>query len=404
MRKVITFLIILCVFLVNVSFADEIDVREIENENDYTLLENYETFNLYAKVIEAGEQETINDGYTSYIVQKIKVKILDKRFKDKEFEIINYLEDGINSNLPLYEKLKVGDKVYVYGIYENNKLDVSAVSYYDKTPWILGLLIIFLLSIVIIGGKNGVKAIIGLLLTIALIFGFLIPGILAGKNIILLTIIICTLVIVLTFLIISGFKKKTYVAIIGTVGGIVMAAVIGAIFSNLMRLTGINEHARMISVAIEAGRKMISFKDVMLSAIMVSAMGACMDVGMSISSALQEIKSKRNDISYKELIKSGLNIGKDVMGTMTNTLILAYVGSAMLCILLYNVNGFDLSFVLNAEDITDEILKSMAGSMGLIATIPITAIVGGLLIGNEKPDKVEKKEENEEIPVNYFKG
>ncbi len=179
-----------------------------------------------------------------------------------------------------------------------------------------------------------------------------------------------------------------------------------------MRLTGINEHARMISTAISPEKDMISFKNIMLSAIMISALGACMDVGMSISSALSEIKEKKPQINYKELMKSGMNIGKDVMGTMTNTLILAYVGSAMLCILLYSINQFELSYVLNAEDITTEILKSLAGSIGLVCTIPFTAIVGSIIIGTHDKKKVEKKpekkvEKNEdeiEIPVNYFRG
>ena len=388
------FLILILLLLSNV----------LASGDDVTFIDEYETYNLYSQVIEAGKEEKIDDGYSEYIVQKVKIKILDSKFKDKEYDVVYYLEDGVNTRLPLYHLLKVGDKVYAYGIYEDNKLDVVAISYYDKTIWIVLLFVIFALLIAVIGGKNGLKALVGLVITIALIFGVLIPGILSGWNIILLTLAICSLVIIITFLIVSGFNKKTFVAIVGTIGGIFAAAVIGGIFGNLMRLTGINEHARMISVAISQEQEMISFTNVMLSAIMISAMGACMDVGMSISSALYEIKSKKPDITSKELIKSGMNIGKDVMGTMTNTLILAYVGSAMLCLLLYNVNGFDLSFVLNAEDITDEILKSMAGSIGLIATIPITAILGGTIISTNKNKKNNDKKENMEIPVNYFNG
>ena len=152
-----------------------------------------------------------------------------------------------------------------------------------------------------------------------------------------------------------------------------------------------------------------------------------MDVGMSIASALSEIKERKPELNSKELIKSGMNIGKDVMGTMTNTLILAYVGSAILCILLYSINDFDFSFVINAEDISDEVLKSLAGSIGLVCTIPFTAILGGLIIGNNKKaigiskkhlnekrdisskngvqeNEKEYNKQAEEIPVNYFKG
>jgi len=373
--------------------------------NDFSMIDQYETYYLYAEVLQAGDVEEYNDGYATYIIQKVKIRILDERFKGKEFDVIYYLEDGMNSRLPLYDLFRVGDKVYAYGIFENNKLFVDNIAYYDKTPWIIGLCSIFAMLIIIIGGKNGIKALIGLAITVLLIFGVLIPGILAGKNILLLTLLICSLVILITFIIISGFTRKTFVAIMGTISGIFLAATLGGTFENAMRLTGINEHARMISVAIDSNQQMINFKNIMLSAIMISAMGACMDVGMSIASAINEVKKKKPDITKKELIKSGMTIGKDVMGTMTNTLILAYVGSAMLCILLYSVNKFELSFVLNAEDITDEILKSLCGSIGLITTIPITALIGGVLIGNQKNDKnVEKKQEEVEVPVKYFNG
>lgn len=383
-------------------FADSIN---FENDN-LSFKDSFESFNLYAEVINASDEETLKDDYSEYKIQKVRVKILDERYKGKEFDIVYYLEDGINTRLPLYDKLKKGDKVYAYAILSNGVLSVDAISYYDKTPWVLLLFAVFCVLIILFGGKNGLKAILSLCITIALIFWLLIPGIISGKNIILLTVLVCSLTTFLTFIIISGFNKKSLVAIVGTVGGIVFAAFIGFTFSNLMRLTGINEHARMISTAISEDKKMISFKGIMLSAIMISAMGACMDVGMSISSSLCELKSKKVDISKKELIKSGMNIGKDVMGTMTNTLILAYVGSAMLCILLYNIGGFDLAFILNAEDITDEILKSLSGSMGLACTIPITAFVGGTVIGAKPEVKKGNKKETEEseIPVNYFKG
>lgn len=386
---VIFFLIMIAIVLFNsISFAD--------------VYEDYETYNLYAKVINASDEEEYNDGYTTYIVQNIKIEILDKQFKGQIFDVKYYLEDGINTRLPLYDKLKAGDMVYAYGIYENGELSVDAISYYDKTPWIIVIAIIYGALIVIIGGKKGIKALIGLVITVALIFKVLVPAIINGFNPILITIIICSIIIFLTFLIVSGFNKKTSVAIIGTIAGIIMAGLIGVFFGNAMRLTGINEHARMISTAIPDNKEMLDFKGIMLSAIMISALGACMDVGMSIASAIAELKEKKPDLTSKELFKSGMNIGKDVMGTMTNTLILAYTGSALLCILLYNINSFDLPFIINAEDITVEILKSLSGSIGLVCTIPLTALFGGIIIG--KINQKKTKEEIKEIPVNYFKG
>ena len=132
--------------------------------------DDYEAYNLYAEVLEASEEEELNDGYATYLVQNLKVKILDKKFKNQTFDIVYYLEDGINTRLPLYDKFKVGDRLYVYGIYEDGKLSVEAASYYDKTPWVIGIAIIYALLIVIIGGKNGIKALISLAFTILMIF------------------------------------------------------------------------------------------------------------------------------------------------------------------------------------------------------------------------------------------
>ena len=132
------FLAIFSLFISNIVLADE-----TEEEYTYSFIEDYETYNLYAEVIEAGDKEKFHDGYAEYIVQKVKIRILDKRFLNQEFDIIYYLEDGMNTRLELYDLFKKGDKVYAYAIYENNKLDVTAISYYDKTLWIALIFAIF---------------------------------------------------------------------------------------------------------------------------------------------------------------------------------------------------------------------------------------------------------------------
>lgn len=380
----------------------------IYNENyDYSLSydedDNFETMSLKGVVLEASEPYEYDNGYMAAVVQDVKVKITDSRHKDEVYYIKYYLEDDYNTRLPLYDELKEKDQVYVYANFENGKLSGDAfIQYYDKTGWMILIAVVFAGAIVLIGGKKGVKALIGLVVTIIFVFYLLIPGILDGKSPVGLTTIVCCLTIFVTFTVVSGFHKKTLAAIVGTIAGVVAAGMIGFVFSNAMRLTGINEHARMLSVSIAEGQEMFDFEGIMLAAIMISALGACMDVGMSIASSVSELKSENPNMTVTKLIKSGMNIGKDVMGTMTNTLILAYVGSSMLCILLYTINGFNLSTVLNQEDITMEVLKSLAGSIGLVCTIPLTAIVSGLIIGKEWI-KNDKKEE-EEVKVKYFKG
>jgi len=389
----------------------------IYNENfDYTLgydeNDNIETMSLDGKVIEASPAFIFDNGYTKSLAQKLKVEIIDSNHKGEIYDIIYYLEDDYNTRLPLYDELKVGDKVCVYANFENGKLYGEAfIQYYDKTNWIILIIAIFAVSIVLIGGTKGVKALLGLIITIGLVFGMLIPGILAGKSPIILTVVVSCITIFLTFIIVSGFHKKTFAAILGTVAGVIAAGLIGYIFSDLMSLTGINEHARMLSVSVSEDQEMFDFEGIMLAGIMISALGACMDVGMSIASSLSELKNENPEMSTSKLIRSGMNIGKDVMGTMTNTLILAYVGSAMLCILLYTTNGFNLSTVLNQEDITMEVLKSLAGSIGLVCTIPLTALISGLIMGNNNTNmslknntKLSKKDSDDDVKIRYFNG
>lgn len=377
----------------------------IYNENyDYSLSydedDEFETMSLEGIVIEASEAYEHNNGYVTTIAQDVKVKITDSRHNGEEYDIVYYLEDDYNTRLPLYQELKVDDKVYVYANFEDGKLVGDAfIQYYDKTGWTIILLLIFAGAIVLIGGLKGFKALIGLIITIALVFGILIPGILEGKAPVYLAILVSCLTILITFLIVSGFHKKTFAAIIGTIAGVVVAGTIGGIFSHSMQLTGINEHARMLSVSVPQDQKMFDFNGIMLAGIMISALGACMDVGMSIASSVAELKKENPEMTAVKLIKSGMNIGKDVMGTMTNTLILAYVGSSMCCILLYTINNFDLITVLNQEDIAMEILQSLAGSIGLVCTIPLTALVSGLIIGNNK-----KKTDSDEVKIRYFNG
>ena len=370
-----------------------------ENEN------NIEEIYLKGIVLEASKPYEYDNGYLKEKVQKLKVEITDKLHNGEEYEILYYLENENNPRLPEYKELSVGDKVYVYANFEDGKLLGDAyIAYYDKTNWFLLIVAIFSVTVLLIGGKQGIKALVGLFVTIGLIFYILIPGIIEGKEPINLTIFICSLTILFTFLIISGFHKKTFSAILGTIAGVVAAGLIGGIFSDLMLITGVNEDARKLSVYVPETQEMLDFEGILLAGIMISALGACMDVGMSIASSIAELKKENPKMTSAKLIKSGMNIGKDVMGTMTNTLILAYVGGSLGCILLYTINNFDLVTVLNHDEITYEILQALAGSIGLIFTIPFTALVSGLIIGKDFDDLKNKSTDSDEVKVKYFKG
>lgn len=402
LKKYFNFCFLICFILIlcGKSFA----TSNIDDDYEYIIDENYdyssgyatdddvyvsksdtvyENIMMKAKVIEAGEKYEYNDGFSITPTQNVKVKILDDRMKDEILEIkysLSYYntDDGMTADL-----LNVGNKVYVYANFENGVMVGEAyIGYVDKQDTIWFLVILYSALIIIIGGVKGVKALVSLIITILAFFLFTIPKIFAGANALLVTILTAVVVTIITLVLISGINKKTLAAIIGTTAGIIVAGILAIIFGNQMKLSGIDEESYMLTTA--DVNTVFDFKGIMFSGIIIGALGACMDVGMSLSSAMYELKKESPEISKKRLFKAGMNIGKDMMGTMTNTLILAYVGSSTCCILLFMGFNFQMFEILNQEKIAEEILRSLAGSMGLVCTLPLTAFVSAMLFGNKK--------------------
>ena len=239
------------------------------------------------------------------------------------------------------------------------------------------MFIVFLASVILIGGKAGVKAVIGLLITILCIWFILVRGIFNGANPIWMSIGTSAVIIILTFLVIGGINRKVVTAALGTLGGVILAGIMAAIFSYLAKLSGACEDAIQLSINMKTVT--FNFRDLIFAGIVVSALGACMDVGMSIASSLDELKNKAKDITWQELFKSGMSIGRDVIGTMTNTLILAYVGGALKLILLFLACEMPISEILNKEAIAEELISAIAGSMGVVYTVPVTAFIYSFL-------------------------
>jgi uncharacterized membrane protein len=209
-------------------------------------------------------------------------------------------------------------------------------------------------------------------LTCAAVFAVLIPSILTGKNIYLMAVLVCAYVTIMTLLIVIGYNKKSLSAAIGCMCGILVTGLISVIMDRVLFLTGIvDEHSRyLVNFPLETP---INLKAILFAGIIIGAMGAIMDVAMSISSALWEIKEKARKISFEELFRSGLTIGRDIMGSMANTLILAYIGTSLSVVLILSVYSDSLTSLFNTEMIVVEVLQALAGSFGILFAMPLTA-------------------------------
>lgn len=355
--------------------SEEATSETVENSEEAVVEEN-KTFYVKAKVLETGDITKKTIGDIEDTVQSVKIEILEGEYETKEFTTDFILSYDIEGKILAYE-LKKGDTVTVQLSVDANGNVSSAIEGIVRSNYIYIMVAIFLLSIILVGGKKGIKAIIGLIITILAVWFILIKLIFAGYDAILMSIVTCAVIIVLTFIVIGGINKKVVTAAIGTLGGVVSAGIVASIFSHLAELSGACEDAIQLSMNMQTAT--FNFRDLIFAGIVISALGACMDVGMSIASSLDEIKNKTKDISWKELFKSGMNIGRDVIGTMTNTLILAYVGGALKLILLFMACNMPITEILNKETIVEEIISAIAGSMGVVYTIPITAFVYAFL-------------------------
>ncbi|WP_185959515.1 YibE/F family protein [Planococcus salinarum] len=337
-----------------------------------------------ARVLEIIEEGTELDEMTQAEreFQHLNVEILSGEFKGREIEVTgyNYADTYYATSNFWFEE---GDRITVRFQVENGEIAfASPVDYARDYPSYI-LVGLFIALLILFGKMKGVKSVITLGLTIFILFKFMIPYLLEGHNPVLLALVTGAIVTALTFLIVSGFSRKTLAAIIGTVGGLGSAALISVVFMMLMNLSGFHGEEEVMLSMLEQ-ESPIDLSGLLLAGIIIGALGAVMDVAISIASSLEEVKRNHKKASFKELFKSGMNIGGDIMGTMANTLILAYVGASLPILLLMYAYEYPYGELIQMEFFGVEILRTLAGSIGLVLAIPITALISALLLSKQE--------------------
>lgn len=275
-------------------------------------------------------------------------------------------------------EISIGDKVLLYEYYNDEYQIPWVFGEYARTDELIVLGAIFAFLLILFGRKKGLQTLISLSFTVLAVFFVFVPSILSGQNIYLWTMIVSVFVIAMTLIIVSGISQKTLAASIGCLCGVVFSAIMVLVMDYFLKLTGLVDQDSVYLLMLNPDNP-IDLKGVFFGSIVIGAMGAIMDVSMSISSALFEMKEKYAANSFSQLVSSGMEIGRDIMGTMANTLVLAYIGSSLSVVLLlitYNPSLLDL---MNREMVVIEILQALIGSLGILMTLPLTAIVSGLL-------------------------
>lgn len=329
-----------------------------------------------AKITAVVSDQPTSDDDDFGIVREVVFKATISKGQYQHREITVNQQFTLQTLEELYP-LEVGDAVILYRIDFGSNVEWVLVSYQrENSLWLLAGL--FVMLIILFGRMKGFSSIVSLGFTIYAIFFILIPAILANANIYLVSLGIVLYVTLLTFILLSGFTKKMIAATLGCFGGIATAALIAYIWMEIMKMSGVlsDEYIHLILLKEDIP---IDLRGIMFIAVVIGALGAVMDVSMSIASALEEIMINSPKITPTEVVKSGLNIGRDIMGTMSNTLILAYIGSALPFILLLIIYARPINLLANSEYIASEIMQAVAGSLGILFAMPITALITAAL-------------------------
>jgi len=271
-----------------------------------------------------------------------------------------------------------GDKVLLYTIPDGMAENQWLLSDYQRSDQILALLAVFLVLVLLFGRWQGFNTILSLSLTCLAVFYVFVPAVLAGENIYVWAIVTCIYMTFMTLFIVNGVNRKSFAAILGCLAGVALAGILTVLMDQSMMLTGVLDENSVILYGLKPDNP-LDLRAIIFASIIIGAVGAIMDVSISIAAALAELKEKVPNIGFKELLQSGMTISRDIMGTMSNTLILAYIGGFMSGVLLmvaYNSSMLDL---FNREMIVVECLQALVGSLGILMTLPFTSLICAVL-------------------------
>ena len=303
--------------------------------------------------------------------QTVELKLLSGDHKGK------YVEATSSQSYLFGAKCKKGMKVIAIVNESRGELMASVYSV-NRGPMIWLMVAIFVAIVVAVGGRKGVSSILSLIFTMLCIFYIFLPMIYKGISPIIAAIFVVIFTTVVTMAMVDGITKKSISAMLGTIIGVVFAGIFAVIFGKVTTITGYNvsdiENLVYISEMTD-----IKIGELLFAGILIASLGAVMDVGMSIASTINELKEQNPQMTSKELFQSGMNVGRDMMGTMTNTLILAFTGGSINTLVFIFAYNYEYLQVVNMFSVGIEIMQGLSSSLGVIMAVPFTSYIASRL-------------------------
>lgn len=335
-----------------------------------------------AEVMSITKDNLQSDG-TRVGTQYLSIRISSGKYKGKTMEATN-----INGYLHGASEVASGTKIIIQ-LSDNNGSLVASVYNYDRGNTIYMFIILFLLVIIAIGGRKGLSAVISLVFTFICIFFLYLPLIYLGYSPFLSACIVATAITMVTMYLIGGFSHKTLCSIVGTILGVIVSGAFASLFGSIGHITGFN--VEEIETLVYIGQNTpIQIGGLLFSGVLISALGAVMDVAMSVATTIEEIVHHNPAISKKSLFKSGMKIGSDMMGTMSNTLILAFTGTSLYLLIINYSYNFSFLQMINSYTIGIEIMQGIAGTLGVVLTVPFVSVICCIFMVKKKSDLPSK--------------
>lgn len=311
--------------------------------------------------------------------QIAQVEIMEGPLKGMVVSVPNEITDNPAYNI----EAVAGKELILCVITDQNKNVEFNIADQHRAPVLGVLFALFLAVFLFFGGKQGFKSLIGLAVGIALIGLVLLPLSTQGFDPLIMAALISVLVVTATTTLVAGLSKKALAATLGTIGGVIIAGVCAHLAIIAAPLTGLSGEEAQILRGSMLHQPPEFFSGLLAAGMLIGALGVIMDVAVSIASATWEVKQTDPALTEKQLYRRGMNVGRDIMGTMTNTLILAYAGSALPLLLL--MSAIPSVKLLNLDLVATEIVAALTGSLGLICTIPLTALAAAKLMSRGLP-------------------
>lgn len=317
------------------------------------------------------------------VKQIVKVKVLTGKYKGLERDIDNMLTGNPAYDIPL----KKGDHVVLH-VEKNTPSVVSSddldffIADLKRDNTLIFITAFFFICLVIVGRKKGVASLISIAATICLMFFVLMPLILHGFSPIIAAVLVSVLSTIITVYLVGGFNAKSTSAVVGTMLSLIFAALLSMSVIYYARLTGFAGEENMF---LYSAHTTLNFKGILAASMIIAALGALMDTSVSIASTINEIYETNKSLTIKQLFISGMNVGRDIIGTMSNTLILVYLGSSLSLVLL--ANNIDMQKFFNLNQVATEISSALIGSIAILMCVPITAIISAYLIKHQKQNE-----------------